>query len=254
MEGIIFDIKRFAVHDGPGIRTTVFLKGCPLKCSWCHNPESQGFGVETLSSHGEPLEVGRRVTVDQLVSEVERDVPFFDESGGGVTFSGGEPLSQPEFLVAALAACGREGLHRVVATSGYAPAGVLRDVANHTDLFLYDLKPGNGMTHEEHTGVSVDLIHDNLRMLCETDVAIRLRLPVIPGLTDARENLIAVQELVAALPRKLSLQLLPYHSAAMDKYRRFGLPVPLPDTQEPTTEQLQTIKTELQELGLEVIP
>lgn len=239
MEGVIFDIKRFAVHDGPGIRTTVFLKGCPLRCAWCHNPESQGVGVETLEGRDGPIRVGRSVTVDEVVEDVARDTAFFDESGGGVTFSGGEPLSQPGFLVELLDRCGELEIHRGVDTSGYGPLETLLKVAERTDLFLYDLKPADHTSHLEQTGVELALIQDNLRSLCETGVAIQLRIAVIPGITDTPENLQALGEFVASLPRQLPMKLLPYHRAAMDKYPRVGMAPPLPDTPEPTQTQIE---------------
>jgi pyruvate formate lyase activating enzyme len=239
MTGVIFDIKRFAVHDGPGIRTTVFLKGCDLRCPWCHNPESQGYGVETLDGRDGPLHVGRQVTVDEVVAEIERDAMFFDESGGGVTFSGGEPLGQPEFLCAALDRCGELGIHRAVDTSGYAPRDVLLRVAERTDLFLYDLKFIDAEVHMAMTGVEVTPIHDNLRALCQTGVAIQLRIPVVPGMTNIPQNMEAVGELIASLPRTLDWKLLPYHRAAMDKYPRFGMAAPLPHTREPNADEMQ---------------
>jgi pyruvate formate lyase activating enzyme len=238
MKGVIFDIKRFAVHDGPGIRTTVFLKGCPLRCAWCHNPESQGFGVETFEGRVGTLHVGRRVTVDEMAAEIERDVVFFDESGGGVTFSGGEPLAQPEFLMALLDRCGELAVHRAVDTSGYAPREALLAVAERTDLFLYDLKPVDAASHLAHTGVGVELIHENLRALCETGAAIQLRVPVIPGMTDTPGNLAELKRFITSLPRELPVKLLAYHRAAMDKYPRFGMEPPLPDVPEPTAAEI----------------
>lgn len=238
MKGVIFDIKRFSIHDGPGIRTTVFLKGCPLRCAWCHNPESQGFGVETFPGRDGPIQVGRKVDADELLAEIERDVSFFDESGGGVTFSGGEPLAQPEFLLAILEQCGELDIHRAVDTSGYAPREVLLEVAERTDLFLYDLKLVDPDDHRAWTGVEQERIHANLRALCETRVAIELRIPIIPGITDTAGNLAALGRLTASLPRKLPVKLLPYHRAAMDKYRRFEMDAPLPNTPEPTAADL----------------
>lgn len=236
MKAVIFDIKRFAVHDGPGIRTTVFLKGCPLRCTWCHNPESQGFGIEEFNKGRGKFCVGREISVEEVVRLVERDMVFFDESGGGVTFSGGEPLAQPEFLLKALEACGAMGIHRAVDTSGYAPRDVLLEVASRTDLFLYDLKLADESAHLAHTGVEAALIRNNLRALCDTGVAIELRMPVIPGVNDSDACLDSMKDFIDSLPRRLPVKLLPYHSAAMDKYSRFGMKVPLPDTKEPTAE------------------
>lgn len=238
MKAVIFDIKRFAVHDGPGIRTTVFLKGCPLRCTWCHNPESQGFGVEEFSGSRGNVCVGREISVEEVVRLVERDMIFFDESGGGVTFSGGEPLSQPDFLMEALDACGEAGIHRAVDTSGFAGRDVLLDAASRTDLFLYDLKLADESAHFAHTGVEAGLIRDNLRALCEAGAAIELRLPIIPGINDSDASLDSMKEFIDSLPRRLPVKLLSYHKAAMDKYSRFGMKVTLPDTEEPSSERM----------------
>ena len=253
MNGVIFDIKRFAVHDGPGIRTTVFLKGCPLRCAWCHNPESQGFGIESLTRGGEPVTVGRSASVDALVTEIERDTSFFDESGGGVTFSGGEPLSQPVFLGELLDRCGERDIHRAVDTSGQAPTEVVTSMAGKADLFLFDLKLCDASRHAAVTGEDTALIHANLRALCETAVPVELRIPVIPGINDSAQDIEDLGRFVQALPRRLPLRLLGYHAAAMDKYSRFGLPVPLPDTPEPTGAELNELRQQLRAMDVEVV-
>ena len=242
VEGILFDIKRFAVHDGPGIRTTVFLKGCPLRCAWCHNPESQPLGISVFEGRQGTLTVGRKVSVEEVVTEIERDTVFFDESGGGVTFSGGEPLAQSAFLNALLDRCGALAIHRTVDTSGYAPCADLLKTASRTDLFLYDIKLLDDSQHRELTGVGVGLILDNLRALCGTGVSIRLRFPVIPGITDTASNLDAMNAFLRSLPRALPLDVLPYHAAAMDKYPRFGMAPPLSAIKEPTADDLERIR------------
>ncbi len=252
MKGVIFDIKRFAVHDGPGIRTTVFLKGCPLRCSWCHNPESQGFGVATLEGRTGSIEVGRAVTVEEVVQTVERDTSFFDESGGGVTFSGGEPLAQPEFLMALLEQCGALDIHRAVDTSGEAARATLLSVAAQTDLFLFDLKLCDSARHREFTGVGIERIRANLVALCATEVPIEIRVPVVPGINDGAEEIAALGQFVVGLPRALPLRLLAYHSAAMDKYPRFGMEPPLPDTPEPMDDDLTSMRLQLEAAGIEV--
>jgi len=223
MNGIIFDLKRFAIHDGPGIRTTVFLRGCPLRCVWCHNPESQGFGIEDFNGPDGVITVGRSVSVDEVMAEVVRDIAFYEKSGGGVTFSGGEPLSQPEFLMELLGRCRGLGIHCAVDTCGYADSEVLLEVAKLADLFLYDLKLVDRDDHLKYTGVDVEVIHRNLRLLCDSGTEIQLRFPVIPGVTDTDDNLAGVQALRESLSRELPIKRLPYHSAAMDKYRRFGI-------------------------------
>ena len=252
MKGVIFDMKRFAVHDGPGIRTTVFLKGCPLRCAWCHNPESHGMGVETLRGRNGDSRVGRSVSVDEVVADIERDTVFFDESGGGVTFSGGEPLVQPEFLFELLERCGRLNIHRAVVTCGHAPREAVLGAAERADLLLFDLKLIDGRKHEKYTGQDVGLIHSNLAALCATGVAIELRVPIVPGINDDRESVEKLGAFVGRLPRRLPVQLLPYHAAAMDKYRRFGMPVPLPDTPEPDDGTIADLKEQLEEMDVEV--
>jgi pyruvate formate lyase activating enzyme len=147
MEGVIFDIKRFALHDGPGIRTTLFLKGCPLRCAWCHNPEGRAYALEKVEERTGPLAIGRPISVHEAMRELERDTNFYDESGGGITFSGGEPLAQHQFLVDLLGRCGELDIHRAVDTCGHAPREVLLNVAKQTDLFLYDLKSADDATH-----------------------------------------------------------------------------------------------------------
>ncbi len=295
--GIIFDIKRFAIHDGPGIRTTVFMKGCPLSCWWCHNPESQsakpaihqrenecvlcGACVavcpeKARSISGETIErndplcklcgtcadlcpagaidmIGRRKNVDQIMSEITKDIPFHDESGGGVTFSGGEPLAQPEFLLLLLAACRRIDIHTAVDTCGYARPELLEKVAENTDLFLFDLKFMDTVRHRELTGVDNKLILGNLHRLSLMGKDICVRVPVIPGITDTEENLKAIGEYVSALPNKPPITLLAHHATAMGKYARFGINHRLPaDTAVPTDEIMGNHAAQLNEYGLEV--
>lgn len=243
--GTIFDIKRFAVHDGPGIRTTVFLKGCPLRCSWCHNPESQPSGISNFCGRNGNTEVGEHTSADTVVDEIQRDTLFFDESGGGVTFSGGEPLAQPDFLRAMLERCGDLSIHRVVDTSGYTPRDILLAVAEQTDLFLYDIKVLDDALHRQYTGVKLAPILDNLRCLCELAVPLRVRFPVVPGITDTAGNVSALVAFLRSLPRQLPIDVLPYHAAAMDKYRRFGMEPPLPHVKEPTNETMLAIKNRI---------
>jgi len=266
--GLIFNIQRYSIHDGPGIRTTVFLKGCPLSCSWCHNPEGLLAEPEILvvaercvgcgecskvcpsppvvGPQGEAIAdrrecircgrcvlactagarrlVGEEIGVEDLLAEVERDRPFYDETGGGVTFSGGEPLAQDDFLLACLAASRERGLHTAVDTSGCAERDIIIEVAKLTDLFLYDLKIMDEERHRELTGGALGPIVENLRALDAGGAAIWVRFPVIPGVTDDRENLDALGRLVSSLANNRTVHLLPFHRTASDKYARLERP------------------------------
>jgi len=219
--GCIFDIKRFALHDGPGIRTTAFLFGCPLNCRWCQNPE----GLQKINHHSDHRGAVhyRDVTVPELIEQLGRDSLFYEQSGGGVTFSGGEPMQQVDFLIPALAACRQTGWHTAVDTCGFAPYADFERILPYTDLLLYDLKIIDQKAHQQHTGVDNCLIIGNLRRLCDTGKPVILRVPLIPGITDTRENLTAI----AALAGELSLRqidLLPFNRLAAAKRHRFGLP------------------------------
>jgi pyruvate formate lyase activating enzyme len=268
--GTLFAIKRYALHDGPDLRVTVFLKGCPLSCLWCHNPEGikaaqailtlpekcvgcgecmeacpQGAlrpgltGVvrdnETCIACGVCAEtcpalaheaVGRTWTVPEVMTEIEKESPFFAGTGGGVTFSGGEPLAQPDFLEAMLTACGQQHLHRAVDTSGFASAATISRIARHTDLFLFDLKHMDPDAHRRATGVSNAPILSNLRLLAESGARIGLRLPLIPGINDDAENIRRTGLLAASLPGIQGIDVLPYHATAKGKYAKLGMPYP----------------------------
>ncbi len=255
--GLVLDVKRYAIHDGPGIRTTVFLAGCPLACWWCHNPESQsreprirhdpsrclacGQCEEVCpAKEGEPCRVcgrcveacptgarervARLMTTDEVLGSLERDRVFHEESGGGATFSGGEPLLQPEFLLELLRGCGDRGIHRAVDTCGYAEPDVLTHVAEETDLFLFDLKAVDAALHRRTTGRSNELILRNLAFLAERDAPLEIRYPLVPGVSDGEESVDRAGALLRDLPGSRPVRVLPFHPAAEDKHARFGLP------------------------------
>ncbi len=228
----IFDIKRFAVHDGPGIRTTVFMKGCPLRCWWCHNPESQSVKpliveIERMLN-GKPVSssktYGERVAQDMVMETVLRDRHFYEESGGGVTFSGGEPLMQFEALLTLLERSKALGLHTSVDTSGFGRRDHFERIAAYTDLFLYDLKNMNTDLHREHTGVDNKLILSNADFLLDRGAMLIFRIPVIPGINTQEDEMQRLFSFVEERKGKLEeVHLLPYHRIAESKYARLKM-------------------------------
>jgi pyruvate formate lyase activating enzyme len=236
LTGVVFNIQRYVLHDGPGIRTTVFLKGCPLACPWCHNPEGRTFEPETLERRiqepGEaerivPETAGRQMTVSEVLREVERDTLFFDESGGGVTFSGGEPLARPGFLSALLRGCREREIHAAVDTSGYAPNEVLAEIAPLASLFLFDLKAVDPELHRRLTGVGNRRILENLRTLDRMRRLAMIRFPLIPGFTDAPGNMEAIADFVSQLESIRKVAVLPFHPTARGKLGRMNAPDPM---------------------------
>jgi pyruvate formate lyase activating enzyme len=217
-QGIIFNIQHFSVHDGPGIRTTVFLKGCPLSCGWCHNPE--GISKEIQKLNGDII--GRKVTPEEVFDEIKKDVVFFDESGGGVTFSGGEPLAQPGFLWDVLTLCNQHGIHSAIDTTGYANLELIKKLEKKTDLFLYDVKFIDPVLHIKHTGVSNTEILENLGHLLTTNKPVIIRFPMIPGITFMDKNIDDIIQFLNKYENKPEVNLLPYHRIATGKYEKFN--------------------------------
>ena len=224
MNNLIFDIEKFAVHDGPGIRTVVFLKGCPLRCLWCHNPESQSFEPEQMASvdgKAPPETVGRAMTVEEVMAEVRKDKPFYDNSGGGLTVSGGEPLAHFEFTRELLAAAKGEGIHTAVETSGFAPRERIEALLPLVDLWLWDVKAPPSL-HRKLVGVEAAPILDNLAFLASRGAKSILRCPLVPGVNDSDEALRHIRRLFETTPGVLRIDIEPYHPMGEDKNRRLG--------------------------------
>jgi len=286
--GSIFDIKRYAIHDGPGIRTTAFLKGCSLSCPWCHNPESQnpspeflfweercvrckacieacqedaisliddrivtdrtgctacGACVSVCPNRAREI-VGRVVTTGEMLNEIEKDVLFYDESGGGITLSGGEPLFQPDFSQALLRECKAREIHTALDTCGDVAEADILAIAKVTDLFLYDLKLIDSEAHKRQTGISNNRILTNLRRLDERGERIWIRIPLIPGINDNPDTIDQLGAFIATLNSVEAVQLLPYHRVGMQKLKRLGR-IPAPNLTPPSRETTERIAERL---------
>jgi pyruvate formate lyase activating enzyme len=295
--GIVFDIKKYAIHDGPGIRTTIFLKGCPLSCWWCHNPEGIAATPElffhenrclsdcneclthcpqkaisrkkghifidrekctlkgdcTDACPSEAIEItGRMMSTQQVMSEIEKDRIFYDNSEGGVTFSGGEPLLQIDFLDALLSECRIRTLHTIVDTSGYAPWEHFERIQDKVDIFFYDLKIMDDKKHKEMTHVSNQIILDNLARLAMGKNHIKVRTPVVAGLNDNEECITQMSEYLSTLPRLKEISLLPYHKMGKQKSTALNKPLPRLEAKTPSHDKIEKIKARLEKSGFSV--
>ena len=219
--GTLFSIEEFAVNDGPGIRTTVFLKGCPLRCAWCHNPEGWRLEPQPLTKKGRTEICGYTIDADTLVAKLRRDKDIFRDSGGGVTFTGGEPLVQADFLCEVLEKL--TGIHKAVETSGYASEQTFKRVLERVDYLLFDVKLADSELHKRWTGVGNELIKANLKILCESGKPFVVRVPLIPGVNDTRDNMEATAELLRGAKGLQRVELLRYHKTAGVKYPMIGL-------------------------------
>ena len=243
LEGLIFQIQRWSLHDGDGIRSTVFLKGCPLRCAWCANPESWFREVEKG--------FGRRMTVAELMKTLRRDEIFYRESGGGVTFSGGEPLAQPDFLRAALIACRRAGYHTALESCALAEPELAAELYALADQVFVDLKHLDSEAHQKYTGRTNELILANIKRLLETHPDVTVRTPLIAGVNDDAEHIRAIVGFLKGLNLK-GFEFMPYHNLGEGKYRALGRQAP-PAFSPPTAEQQETLKAILRSEGLPVI-
>lgn len=263
--GLIFSIQKFCVHDGPGIRTTIFFKGCPLACPWCHNPESQCYEKEILINpdlctlcgrcqdvcpsgateivedklsynqekcsgcgkceeycfHSARQLAGKQYTLERLVLEIEKDRPFYEQSGGGVTFSGGEVMMQIDFVEKLAKRCKDKGISVAIDTCGYVPRDSFKRIISYVDLFLYDIKLMNNELHRQYMGTGNELILDNLKFLSDKGAKINLRIPLIGGVNTDDDHILSILKMIKSLSID-SINLLPYHAIAKDKYRKLN--------------------------------
>jgi pyruvate formate lyase activating enzyme len=297
MTGLVFDIKRYSIHDGPGIRTTVFLKGCGLHCQWCHNPESIDVrpelmhwpsrckrcqacvqacpaGALSADAEGKVLVdrskcdpcgrcaeaclydamqvIGREMSVDEVLSEVERDRVFFEQSGGGVTLSGGDPLVQADFAEAVLGACRARGIHAAIDTAGLSANGAFERLARQADLVLFDLKLIDTAAHKAFTGVSNTPILENLKALAGSGREIWVRIPLVRGVNDDEGNIRRTIDLVRSLGSVRRIGLLPYHAGGLEKARRIGRESRFRKFESPSEDRLAAIEAAFREAGFDV--
>ncbi len=318
LTGRVYDIQPFSVHDGPGIRTTVFLKGCPLRCPWCHSPESQSFekqlcwisarcagtaechdrclkacptgalelgdirhntANEELNVQAEDIQMvhvkrdvcvtcgscaavcypealyicGEDYTVDRLMKKVMRDKEYFDSSGGGITISGGEPLSQPDFTLAFLKALKERGVHTALDTTGFAQWEIVESVLPYVDVFLLDLKHMDNSAHEQVVKVPNTMIHENAKRIAQAGGKFEIRVPVIPMFNDSDENISATAEFCAGLGDSVEfVQLLPYHTLGVTKHLRIS-DEPVEAATPPSSEKMEHLRSIVEGYGLKVV-
>lgn len=251
LKGRIFNIQRFSVHDGEGIRTIVFFKGCYLRCRWCCNPESQNREIETMYENGVEKIVGRDVTVDEIMPEIRADAQYYRRSGGGVTLSGGEMLCQADFAAELLKTCKEEGFNTAVESTACASEEKIRKVLPYIDNWLLDIKSMDNEKHKEYTGASNAQILKNAKILGESPINLIIRTPVIPTFNDTEEDISAIAEFIKNLNSATAYHLLPYHRLGLDKYAKLKRTYSMKDILPPTDEKMKKLLEVAKKSGLD---
>ena len=241
-KGRIFDIQRFSIHDGPGIRTIVFLKGCVLRCRWCCNPESQSHEIQTMIVHGKPKTIGEDTTVEKVMETVEKDRAYYRRSGGGLTLSGGESLVQPAFARDLLRAAKESGINTAMESTACAKYEIIETILPYLDTYLMDIKHMNSAKHKEFTGMTNELILENAKKIAASGMTeLVIRVPVIPGFNDRRDEIEAIARFAGSLPGVKKMHLLPYHRLGQDKYEGLGREYLMKDILPPSNEHMQSL-------------
>ena len=250
IQGRIFDIQRYSIHDGPGIRTIVFLKGCYLRCRWCCNPESQEYKIQSMTVAGKQKVIGRDVTVAEVIAELDKDEAYYRRSGGGITLSGGECLFQPDFSAALLRAAKEIGYHTAIESTGCAPYEEVQKLLPYLALYLMDIKHMNSDKHKQFTGQPNDRILENAKRIAQDARELIIRVPVIPTFNHTEEEICDISLFAASLPRVEQLHLLPYHRLGQDKYTGLGRTYTLADIEPMTEEYMQGLLRAAEHSGL----
>lgn len=242
-KGRIFDIQRFSIHDGPGIRTIVFLKGCVLRCKWCCNPESQEYRIQKMMVQGEEKIIGKDVTVEEVMETVEKDRPYYQRSGGGLTLSGGESLCQPDFARDLLRAAKERGINTALESMGCAPFSVIEEILPYLDTYLLDIKHMDGEKHREFTGRSNELMLENAEKIAVTGKTnLVIRVPVIPGFNCTKKEIQDIAVFADRLAGVKKIHLLPYHRLGQDKYEGLGRKYELEGLLPPKNGQMEELR------------
>lgn len=241
-KGRIFDIQRYSIHDGNGIRTIVFLKGCVLHCRWCCNPESQSYEIETMMVQGEPKIIGEDTTVGEVMKTVEKDRTYYRRTGGGLTLSGGESLCQPKFARDMLRAAHEAGITTAMESMGCADYSVIEEILPYLDQYLLDIKHMNSKKHEEFTGRGNELMLENAKKIAASGMTeLSIRIPVIPGFNDTPEEIRDIAVFTRELGHVKRLHLLPYHRLGQDKYDGLNRPYFMGEVKPPANEKMQML-------------